>query len=60
MEIYTVADLMNALADALEQQSLEMVDQIDRATCDWLEDRRESAARVRLIEAIRDAIYEMG
>lgn len=56
IEINTVADLMNALAEALNEQSHEMIDQIDFATRDWLESNYESNARANLIEAVRDAI----
>ena len=57
--INTTADLMDALAEALDQKDLEMVEAIDRQTRDWLEGSRESSARVNLIEAVRAAIYEM-
>jgi hypothetical protein len=59
MTIRNTNDLMNALAAALDNRSMEEVDQIERATSDWLTDRREQIARITLIEAIRSAIEEL-
>lgn len=57
--INTTADLMDALAEALDQKDLELIEAIDRQTSDWMQDGRESSARINLIEAVRAAIYEM-
>ena len=57
--IYTDADLMFTLAAALENGDLEMLEDADRQTCDWLGADHERNARNCLIESIRGAIYEM-
>jgi hypothetical protein len=57
--IHTTADLMMALAAALENRNLEEVDAAERATRDWMTDNSETTARVNLIETIRAAIYEL-
>jgi hypothetical protein len=57
--IHTTADLMMALAAALENRDLEAVDAAERATRDWMTDNSETTARVNLIETIRAAIYEL-
>lgn len=57
--INTTADLMMALAEALENRDLEAVDAAEKQTRDWMTDSRETTARVNLIETIRAAIYEL-
>jgi hypothetical protein len=58
-EIHTTADLMMALAAALENRDLEAVDAAEKQTRDWMTDSSETTARINLIETIRAAIYEL-
>jgi hypothetical protein len=56
--INTTADLMFAIAAALEEGDLEALERAARECRDWMTDRSEANARELLIEAVRGAIYE--
>ena len=55
-KINTTADLMNALAAALDDKDLDAVDQIEQQVADWMQTQGERAAQANLIEAVRNAI----
>jgi predicted transcriptional regulator len=50
---------MNKLAQALDDRDLDLLDQIDADTADWIESAGEKSARHNLIEAVRTAITQM-
>jgi hypothetical protein len=56
MTINTTTQLMNKLAQALDDLDLDLLDKIDVETADWIESSGEKAARQNLIEAVRSAI----
>lgn len=56
--INTTADLMNALAAALDDKDLDAVDQIEQQVAYWMQNQGDSAAQANLINAIRNAIAE--
>lgn len=55
-KIHTTADLMNALAAALDEKDLDAVDQIEQQVAYWMQTQGDSAAQSNLIEAVRNAI----
>lgn len=57
-KINNTADLMNALAAALDDKDLAAVDAIERQVADWMQTQGERAAQANLIEAVRTAIAE--
>jgi hypothetical protein len=59
MAIHSTPQLMNKLAQALDDRDLDLLDQIDAETADWIESSGEKAARHNLIEAVRTAITQM-
>ena len=59
MTINTTPQLMNKLAQALDDRDLDLLDQIDADTADWIESSGEKAARHNLIEAVRTSITQM-
>jgi predicted transcriptional regulator len=59
MTINTTPQLMNKLAQALDDRDLDLLDQIDADTADWIESAGEKSARHNLIEAVRTAITQM-
>ena len=57
--ITITAQLMNTLAEALENKNLELVEHAYRQTCEWCEVPSERMARINLIESVRAAVHEM-
>jgi len=52
-------EAIDLLANALMDRNMDLVDEVDRQTKDWLEGVDEKQSREKLICAIRQAIEEL-
>lgn len=54
--IYTIPDLLNAIAAALDQEDPGALDLAESAVREWLQPEREREAQLNLIASVRNAI----
>jgi ATP-dependent protease HslVU (ClpYQ) peptidase subunit len=57
--IYTVNDFMKALAQALDERDMELVETCRAVADDWLQDQEEHHSQVMLIDAVENAIMDI-
>jgi hypothetical protein len=58
MEIYSISEWMEAMAEAIENRDIETIDKLENVSRGWMQGSDEMRAQLLLVDAIRGLIYE--
>jgi len=56
--INTVNDWMNQIADALEENDVNMLDDCISKSIDWMQPEEERMAQMRLVESVKELMLD--
>ena len=59
LEIYTLTDWMQALAEAMRNSDTDTIEQLQAVSRDWLQSSDETEAQLHLCESALELVYDL-